>query len=326
MRLKNIYWTNLFLLTPFLISAAPIDRILVDSGIIGNFTNEDTVTKLFFNVKWNKTFDSIVDVIRLYKGDTITQVIQKNGQNTEPNMTYTVMFEVDLSSYVQLKDFKIEYLIRSTLKNSALVSFVMPFNKKSSQTYNALDYEDYVITNSNRAFYIEKSVLKPLEEKYSFIGWSDYFKTNRYFKLDLSELKFGYSYISPFVYEDAYMTFFDDNYCFPYLTRTGHNLISIPLKIEQIDDYCQINYAKPFYVDRNTLQLSDTYREDFELTNSFFLPKNKASNVNRIEFCFQVNNSGAYQTSFTWQMGLLTNLSLVGECSNSEYCVVGGVK
>ena len=90
--------------------------------------------------------------------------------------------------------------------------------------------------------------------------------------------------------------------------------------------YIYFQFKNAFYINKRTLQISSTYRNGFVLTNDFYLPINGRSKFNGKQLYLILNGIGLDNISTTIPIRYDTSKSLVGVCTDGDYCIIGGTR
>ncbi len=212
-------------------------------------------------------------------------------------------------------------------------------NKTSGESFMSMDFHIYPLTAganidvskyyetgfsvNNVAYQITNNVFYNFAETFSFTDYQDYFSIDTYHRISLSDVSFSSNLRDNLTYSSAEMTFYDVNNIFPYLDHDENKYIHIPLTItgRSKSYFAFKNYM---YVDPKTLQMSTTYREGFTQTRYFYLPVNHKQDLLEEYFYIQVLDAGVGKTNITFPVQYLGTTNIIGPCSNSDYCIVGG--
>lgn len=203
---------------------------------------------------------------------------------------------------------------------------VTSFTILPSTRYNYIDpssysSSSYSIPNANLS--LTNGMMLTLPEKFQFPNYLDYFDIDTYYRLDLSGVNFTYSLTSTLTYGSAYLSFDDDEEVFSYLPH-DHDEISIPLKIVKCGDYWTFAIDSDLYVHPKTLQMSFEPRDGFVKTNHFYMPVNHKDYFINQTMRIDAYHVGLCKSNITWYLTYLASTNIIGSCSNSDYCVVGG--
>ena len=184
----------------------------------------------------------------------------------------------------------------------------------------------------NTPYVIEDVIVDPLDytnkhtESYRFEGFLDYFDCDYYYHLSIDNLSINYNCFASFPGCEASLHFVDYNRLFPYLDNDDEiPSFDIPLKGYYEDNAVVFDFLNTMYVNPKTLDMSFTPREGMVQTYYFYLPRNKLPLLLDQDFYLNVSNFGYGKSSFNWKIRYLNNRNLIGDCDNSEYCVVGEV-
>ena len=161
-------------------------------------------------------------------------------------------------------------------------------------------------------------------ESVMFDGFIDYFNEDNYYRLNLNKLKFTYSCPKVFPGCNATLNFTDYNNVFPYLSEgDALNNIRIPLRTAVQGSKFYFDFPEQMYVNPQTLEMSIVAKPGYRLTKYFYLPINKKELLIDEVFTLEVRDFGYNKLSFSWTISYLNNRNLIGDCDNSDYCVVG---
>ena len=161
-------------------------------------------------------------------------------------------------------------------------------------------------------------------EKFQFPNYIDYLNIDTYYYLDVSSVDFIYTLKTSMPYESAYISFEDSDNLFPYIQHDEEDYISVPLKIIKKGLFSTFEYAKTMYVHPKRLQMSLVPLEGFVATKHFYLPVNHKEDFLDRKIHIEIKNAGVCNTNIIWDLSYLANTNIIGSCSNSDYCVVGG--
>lgn len=145
-----------------------------------------------------------------------------------------------------------------------------------------------------------------------------------YLSIDLRKIKFTYKGKSMLSGGLMYLTFTDWWNNFPYLEKERQNTV---LKLKLEFDYTSLTYnlalKDGYYVNPSTLEMSYRPMPGFVETNTFYLPVNKGDKVDGMMMYFYLNSMGYELNNFTFSASYYYGKTLIGSCSDSQYCVIG---
>ncbi len=270
-----------------------------------------------------KTFVSVVEKMTVTTMDGQLIKTEKTKYHTIVKgdsyaLTFTLPFKSSLSE--RGLTFKIEFIEG----NDELIQ-TFSFNLKPiiRKTITAKDYiNDYYV--------IEDIVVDPdnysrvKDEKFKFDQALDYFNSDTYYRLSLEDVLITYECGLPFPGCIAHLHFVDYLKSFPYLDSENEvPTFDIPLRAITKNNRISFAFPQVMYVKPATLEMSLEARPGFVSTSYFYLPKNRCEEILDQVFSVDVKEFGHGKTSFTWDMRYLNNQRLIGDCSNSDYCVIG---
>ena len=196
-----------------------------------------------------------------------------------------------------------------------------------STRYNAINpayytQSFYSIPNANIS--LLNGTLLSASEKFQFPNYLDYFDIDTYYRLDLSNVNFTYVLsLNNLTYSSAYLTFEDDEEVFAYLEH-DHDEITIPLKIVKTGNIWALDIDSNMYVHPKTLQMSFEPRPGFVETRYFYMPVNHKDYFLNQTMRIDAYGVGVCKSTITWYLTYLASTNIIGSCSNSDYCIVGG--
>ncbi len=270
-----------------------------------------------------KTFVSVVEKMTVTTMDGQLIKTEKTKYHTIVKgdsyaLTFTLPFKSSLSE--RGLTFKIEFING----NDELIQ-TFSFNLKPiiRKTITAKDYindyyvvEDIVVDPDNYS--------KVKDEKFKFDQALDYFNSDTYYRLSLEDVLITYECGLPFPGCIAHLHFVDYLKSFPYLDSENEvPTFDIPLRTITKNNRISFAFPQVMYVKPATLEMSLEARPGFVSTSYFYLPKNRCEEILDQVFSVDVKEFGHGKTSFTWDMRYLNNQRLIGDCSNSDYCVIG---
>ena len=166
------------------------------------------------------------------------------------------------------------------------------------------------------------------EESYDFENMNEYFSANSSNAIDVSEISFSYyPNKTTMRYSSAYLLITDYENLFPRLTNyTGTNSFKVPLSITQTDNKISFSVNSNMYVNYSNLEMSYIPLAGFEATNAFFIPTNENKNFQNNEAKIIIEGAGFNESNIQINVQYFNSHGFFGNCSNSEYCIEGGVK
>lgn len=189
--------------------------------------------------------------------------------------------------------------------------------------------EDYITspcTNHYVSYQFNNGVLTSSDESFQFPDYIDYFNIDTYHRLDLNSVSFNYTCSSSFTYSSAYLQIFDENNIFPYIDKNEDDYFLVPLKVTKNGNTYKFSFKNQFYVHPKTAQMSFDPEEDFTLTRYFYLPKNGREDLLDTKMNVYLYGAGLSASNISWNLTYLASQNLLGDCSDSDYCIIGEQK
>ena len=241
-------------------------------------------------------------------------------QGTQNSVTFTIPIKDYLTDNGLTLYFEIlKYSNREVAKRYGATFYpikdeVIPYSNLKSSTY----------TSKSFGFVGKGSYLENTREKFDFRSTGDYLNVDYYYELEFSNNYFYYP--NPYVlsYKSITLRFNDSGNQFPYLTHQSNGDIVIPLSLYMENEKVTFLFKNKFYVNKKTLTISDTYRQNYVLTNRFFLPINGRSRFNNKMLYIDIVGLGLSELSTTIPLRYSVDKSLVGISKDGENYVVGG--
>ncbi len=137
-------------------------------------------------------------------------------------------------------------------------------------------------------------------------------------------LHFEYKFPKPFIYDDINLVINDVYNIFPHLPRLTMTYKKVQLEAYQVDDIVYITFPSQMYVEKSTNYMSMEEKEGFVPTNTFLFPSGEKENVLKTQFRLNLTRIGYGAIVYSKILNLTFGRNLFGDCSNSNFCVVGG--
>ena len=288
----------------------PFERGCSDYVLSGQVTARKAVVALIERMTV-KTIDGTVVKTQkskyhsVDKGDkyTLTFTLPFQSSLTEKGLNVVIDFLNDNNSLLHSFTFNIKPIRRTTINPKLYIN-----------DYYVID--DIVVDPDNYT--------KVKDEKIRFDQALDYFNSDTYYRLSLDDVLISYECGLPFPGCIAHLHFVDYLKSFPYLDSENEvPTFDIPLRTIIKNKAISFAFPQVMYVKPSTLEMSLEARPGFTSTSYFYLPKNRCEDILDQVFNVVVSEFGHGKTSFTWDMRYLNNQRLIGDCSNSDYCVIG---
>ena len=258
-------------------------------------------------------------------GESYQYFETKSKHDISDGEKYYLTFNLPLKDYLTNKGLSGKFEILNS-ESSSIYSFVFNLKPVSPASIQPIQY-------LNTPYVIEDIVVKPSSyenrhtEEFLFDGFIDYFNTDNYYRINLNDLYITYKAEKEFPGCEGSLHFTDFNHLFPYLDRVGKiPQFDIPVLAYQEGNKIRFKFKNTLYVNAKTLDMSLIPRDDFVLTNYFYLPINKRIEMLDQMFALSMENFGHGEISFSWIIRYITNRGLIGDCDNSDYCIIGEIE
>lgn len=259
---------------------------------------------------------------------TLFQKFTKMHYNAERNTGTMVDFEAPLYKYLNPSGYKIVFSIYDAqtkkLFHDQAILEIFPIN---TETFNPFATNDKTYQSKP---IVSKFLWYPTYyvATYDFSGLVNEFdgKDSRYLHYPICNFKYEYE-DKPFTYKEAYIKFFDKKNLFPYYTTSsdGYKHIPVTLFYNASSKSIEVRTKEEFYVNKDTMQVSDISRKGFEMVDYFALPHNFEYYINEYNFQMVMVDLGADKLDVIYPISFGHSRGFFGLCKDSEYCVTGGV-
>ena len=290
---------------------------------LSSVTNDTEMT--FTYQLYSISSQSIIERIRLLDSSNIVA-----HASSKPSKSYicgtrnTVTFTVPLRDYLTNNGLTLKFDVLRASDRYILKSYSVTFYPPSNSTVSWVYLKQNVYTSKSLGFYAENNAMQELIEKLDFTHFGDYLDVDYYYRLDLSKNTISYPNNCAFRFTNAYLAFNDKDRLFPYYPHQVSGDINIPLKMVKVGNTIVLQFKNNFYINKRTLQISNSYRTGFVLTKDFYLPINGKSKFNGKQLYFVLEGIGLDNISTTIPLKYDVSKSLVGVCKDGDYCVIGG--
>ncbi len=277
---------------------------------------EDLIVDLYYNIDAN---------------DDYFLVASSGYIDIEPNVV--TITDIKVPTYLFQHFNPINFEIRVTRDATYQFLTTIPF-----RLYEGKDYQIDIQTlkNSESNYTPPRTTISILKnevfyrdsDQLSFKRFSESFVEEYYHRLTFGN-KFFFNYYSKanIIYDDIFLIFNDKENLFPYLaddTRT----VKIRLKaIQSGTNYIHTLALNEeiLFVNPTTLQMSRTKRNNYVKTNYFYLPVNGKSLFETYDLIIYFKGLGQGGFDYYYLTNYMASKSIIGNCSSSQFCIVGGI-
>ena len=328
-------FTSLFTLTSFeigdVIGPTINTGVVYEEGYIsGPFDKAAEEASITYAYTWYTAMSSpeVIETLTIYKDSTNVMNVCHISNTAAHKIKYKSLNTVT-HTFSPTNCFKnasclyMVFTIKRTSDNYVLKTstvLVLPqFNQTISNSYVGsaeflLNHRTVDLTNISESF----------GERYSFKNYPSMFSSGTYHTLAISELKFNYDYHLNFSYSAALLKFEDPLNLFPYLKTIEYRYKYIPLNVFQNGTEISV-VPQVMFVHPKTLEISPVRYSEFVQTNNFFFPVGTYEYYDSINFILDIKNVGINKANILITTPFYPTNTLIGDCTTSEYCIVGGV-
>ena len=164
--------------------------------------------------------------------------------------------------------------------------------------------------------------------KYDFNGLIEYTNDTDFSYLEYSTCSFTYDSVDEdFTYEDAYIKFYDTKHLFNKWRTSSDGCKHIKLRLMYTKSLKLVDIItyQNYYLNRDTMEISDIYRDGFTSVGRFYLPYNFMAYAKDYTFSVELVGVGADKLNVSYPLVLGNNKNHFGLCNSSDYCVIGGI-
>ena len=279
-----------------------------------------TFTYQFYSVPSQTIFERI----RLFNSNnSVVASSRKTSFSYTSGTRKSVTFTIPIKDYWSNNGLTLKFEICNAA-SSVLKNYSVTFYPPSSSTviYPRLKLKRY--TSKGLGFYGDSHGLQPIVETYDFRNTPDYLDVDYYYRFNLLGILFNYSGSTNLTANSIKLRFNDEEGLFPYFTHLNNGDVSVPLTLYKNNDAYSFRFTYGFYINKKTLQMSDTYQAGYVSTYDFYLPINGKNIFNGKDLYIDINGLGYDQISTTVKLKYDVDKSYVGLCTDGEYCVIGG--
>jgi len=234
-------------------------------------------------------------------------------------------FEYDFDySKMKVKDqITIRFYCLEATTNGTLAEIVFDIDLRKPSAKDVYEYATY---HSYYSWKYDKSIANHWDDYFDFnvIPSMAYYDT--YYRLDPAIFDFIYkSDYKRYNYAALRITNYPD--CLSSLDPFNLGIINLELELEfNEDNTIHISFRNYFYIKKSTFEQSLTPKKGYVPTKFLYLPPNHLNEMGDMHLYFMFNGVGFTRQSFFINTQFAAGRYLLGECHNSDYCVVGGVR
>lgn len=306
------------------------DKEYVSSPVYGPFdgTEKQTITVTYNYV--SSTSISVIGGIKVYKVSEPTKhfysVYETTGYRTIKKGKYNFSLTLDFSKFLFDEEIIVKFFVQKRTILKEIVSRSCRLKKPSPNVVKLDDKNNFESKLDNYTICFENN-----EKKNEFVSAlnlqkGNYFLINSYGVIDFN-IYVTYRFIKNPKLKSAYLEFDDTENLFPNLNKVN-NLRIIPLeRLFYLGDYFYIVPSSSLYYNPSTLDMSFQNKSGFKkVGQKLYFPPNKRKVISSYSFSLVLEEFGNCMTTYKYDFNFTFGKNYLGDCSSSDYCVVGGIK
>lgn len=215
----------------------------------------------------------------------------------------------------------------TTYEGSGEVGFTVPVKESTDLEDYVIDankYDTPVVKFDNFAYFEGHTNMS--WETFNFQWWDTLFFDETYYRIDLEQIYFGYS--CPFMggklpqTAEAVITINDPGGYMSYIQRgSSRKRFYLTPHLSKGRVTCVSDYT--FYVDPDTFVMYETQLAGTVPTKYIYLPKHKYQDDLTFSYNVKFYDIGVNEVDINYSYSRQISKRLVGNCVNSQYCVIG---
>ena len=307
----------------------PIIPNIFDTAIYGPFSSSPGKTNVIFYFTNNSIndYNLVQETAKIYRGGTETLLHTNTTKEhaVAKGQTYKGAIVFDTTYFERYKKLDLELIVTNNNLGDTTTLFQQRHTvyRFTSPTLNAQDYVTTPYTHDQTTLAFSTLVTKTSFESIKFTSFPTVIGSEIYYTLSLDNFYIDYMSSSPFVYDEAYLSFFDFKRYFSYY-NVSKTEVRIPIDLYEENKRIYLRPRKAF-VDKTTMTMSPTSRPGYVLTDKFYMPLKGREDMDGLNMTLTIVNAGTNKATFTSPVTYYASKNLFGDSSNSEYYIRGGV-
>lgn len=304
----------------------PSEYIATNGIIYGPFKYGDPDYYITFQYRYYFQSQNIRERLRLSNNSGQVYSSTQNSHHYTSGTLQSVTFKVPISNLMTTQGLGMTFEIYDA-NSTILKSYpTINFNFPQTQFINFQTLKNGIFSSENFAFFADGISLFGINERLDFTSFSDYLDVDYYYRLNLGNLKFAYFSLIPFNYESATLRFIDKERLFPFLSHDINHEVKLPISLKSNGNVISFAFKDKYYINKQTLQISETFKPNYALTGDFYLPINGKKIFNHKTLFLDINGIGVNKISTTISLNYDADKDLMGLCHDAVHCIVGGMK
>lgn len=299
------------------------------SDVYGPFNVGDPDFDAKFSYRANIDNQRIIESFQLFPFNSQEPYVTTNHAQFlyRNNALIETTFTVPINRYLTNKGLTLKFEILSYPSRQVLKSYSAMLFPCTQPGWSVESMKTGYCFTRSIGFYGSGQALTNITEAFNFHYLDDYIDNEYYYRLDLKNNYIKYDSKFNLTYGSINLKIEDKSNLFPYFSHDSNNNIVIPLKATQEEnEKVTFSIKNTLFVNRKTLQMSDSMRFGFIATRDFYFPINERNKLNNQMMNFEVTNFGKSKITASFPLQYIAGEPLVGTSGNARYYVVGGVK
>ena len=269
----------------------------------------------------------IIERIRILdSSNNVVSATSKAPKDYTKGQQINVTFTIPIHDYLTDSGLTLYFEILKSSTYEVLKRYETTFYPIKNETVHYSELKNQVYTTKSFGFVGDGTTLQNTVEEFDFRPVGDYLNVNYYYELDFSNNYFYYPNSYLLTYRNINLRFNDTANQFPYITHDSYGDIVLPLSLYMNGSKVTFMLKNKLYVNKKTLQISDTYRANYVLTNRFYLPINGRKKFNNKILFIEIGCLGQSELSTSIALRYRVDKSFVGVPSDGQNYVIGGNK
>ena len=291
----------------------------------GPFTIGGPDISATFDYRLNITDQDIIERIRLLNSNSsVVHASSKPSRSYANNALLSVTFTIPIHDYLTNDGLTIKFEILNKSTREIIATHSATFYPVTEPSVSYVYLKQNVYETRNIGFYGDQTTMRGVTEKYDFRSIDDYLDIDYYYRMDLKNLFFRYESAFPLQCNSINLRFEDRDNLFPFVNHDSAKNIVLPLKLVKNGTKVNLKFNKTFYINKRTLQISDTYHNGFVTTQEFYLPINGKKRFNNKTLYLDIDGLGKSQLSTSFPIHYFVDKSLVGASNDGIHHIGGG--
>lgn len=293
-------------------------------GPIGPYESFEQDTDISFSYKLNKSMSNVIETLKVRNAKTnqTYYTISKASHKLTKNVLHEVTFPLKTHLYLGNDGLNIQIDIKSN-DETLLFKNAIIYPKENKTIYVSKDNVAR-LQSKNVGFEMTAKDTNYVYDDFNFYDLENYQFFDLFYGFGLSPFSFLYN-SENLNYKSAQLSFSDKSNVYKNMSHQNGR-INLQLDIINQGKAKIFKYHNQLYVNRVNLDISDYYIPGYEETEELFFPVNSKENFAGTEFEIVINECGYNKYNLVFNLTYDDQHYLIGNCFQSDYCIIGEVK